>query len=132
MLYELIPNLKSNRLPTFDCEEFPLKSVISLTNNLQGILMWEEFIDMGIQIDYHELETRQRTLSFDDPINIHLPTGSPKGATLSHHILNNGYIAAKTQRITEEDKIVIPVPIPLLWYGIGNLSCIIRSHHDLS
>jgi fatty-acyl-CoA synthase len=58
MLYELIPNLKSNRLPTFDCEEFPLKSVISLsTNNLQGILMWEEFIDMGIQIDYHELET---------------------------------------------------------------------------
>jgi hypothetical protein len=35
--------------------------------------MWEEFIDMGIQIDYHELETRQRTLSFDDPINIHLP-----------------------------------------------------------
>jgi fatty-acyl-CoA synthase len=70
MLYELIPNLKSNRLPTFDCEEFPLlKSVISLsTNNLQGILMWEEFIDMGIQIDYHELETRQRTLSFDDPI----------------------------------------------------------------
>jgi fatty-acyl-CoA synthase len=35
-----------------------------------------------------------------------------KGATLSHHnILNNGYIAAKTQRITEEDKIVIPVPL---------------------
>jgi hypothetical protein len=32
--------------------------------------MWEEF--RGIQIDYHELETRQR-LSFDDPINIHLP-----------------------------------------------------------
>jgi hypothetical protein len=41
-----------------------------------------------------------------------------KGATLSHHnILNNGYIAAKTQRITEEDKIVIPVyTIALVWY----------------
>jgi hypothetical protein len=50
-----------------------LKSVISLsTNNLQGILMWEEFIDMGIQIDYHELETRQRTLSMT-PLTSNLP-----------------------------------------------------------
>jgi fatty-acyl-CoA synthase len=40
--------------------------------------MWEEFIDMGIQIDYHELETRQRTLSFDDPININLPVVQQK------------------------------------------------------
>jgi fatty-acyl-CoA synthase len=47
-------------------------------------------------------------------------------ATLSHHnILNNGYIAAKTQRITE-DKIVGPL-IPLLWYGIRKLSCISRA-----
>jgi fatty-acyl-CoA synthase len=38
--------------------------------------MWEEFIDMGIQIDYHELETRQRTLSFDDPINIQFTSGT--------------------------------------------------------
>jgi long-subunit acyl-CoA synthetase (AMP-forming) len=43
---------------------------------LAGILMWEEFIDMGIQIDYHELETRQRTLSFDDPINIQFTSGT--------------------------------------------------------
>jgi hypothetical protein len=35
--------------------------------------MWEEFIDMGIQIDYHELETRQRTLSFDFPLTSNLP-----------------------------------------------------------
>jgi hypothetical protein len=55
------------------------------------------------------------------PLTSNLPVvhGSPKGATLSHHnILNNGYIAAKTQRITEEDKIVIPSPytIALVWY----------------
>jgi fatty-acyl-CoA synthase len=49
-----------------------------------------------------------------------------KRATLSHHnILNNGYIAAKTQRITEEDKIVIPVPLyHCFGMVLGNLSCI--------
>jgi fatty-acyl-CoA synthase len=56
--------------------------------------MWEEFIDMGIQIDYHELK-RTNTLSFDDPI-IQFTSGTTrsKRTTLSHHnILNNGYIA---------------------------------------
>jgi len=131
MIYELIPKLKDNTLPTFDCDEFPLlKSVISLSeNNLHGILMWEEFIDMGIRIDYRELEKRQSTLSFDDPINIQFTsgtTGSPKGATLSHHnILNNGYFATKTQRITEKDKIVIPVPLyHCFGMVLGNLGCI--------
>lgn len=131
MLYELIPNLKNNTLPTFNCGEFPLlKSVISLSKkNLEGILMWEEFIDMGIHIDYHKLETRQHTLSFDDPINIQFTsgtTGSPKGATLSHHnILNNGYFATKTQNITDKDKIIIPVPLyHCFGMVLGNLGCI--------
>ncbi|MEZ7499154.1 AMP-binding protein [Flavobacterium sp. Arc3] len=131
MLYELIPDLKKNSLPTFDCAEFPLlKSVISLSkNNLQGILMWEEFIDMGIHIDYHKLQTRQLLLSFDDPINIQFTsgtTGSSKGATLSHHnILNNAYFTSKIQRITEKDKIVIPVPLyHCFGMVLGNLGCI--------
>jgi len=131
MMYELIPPLKDNLLPTFDCDEFPLlKSIISLSkNNLPGILMWEEFIDMGIHIDYHKLESRQRLLSFDDPINIQFTsgtTGSPKGATLSHHnILNNAYFTSKTQRITEKDKIVIPVPLyHCFGMVLGNLGCI--------
>jgi hypothetical protein len=34
--------------------------------------MWEEFIDMGIQIDYHELETRQLFLSMT-PLTSNLP-----------------------------------------------------------
>jgi fatty-acyl-CoA synthase len=112
MLYELIPISSNGSL--LSIVKLPLlKSVISLsTNNLQGILMWEEFIDMGIQIDYHELETRQRTLSMTLLTSIYQwYNWKSKGATLSHHnILNNGYIA-KTQRITEEDKIVIPVPL---------------------
>jgi fatty-acyl-CoA synthase len=79
MLYELIPNLKAIGSLLSIVKSFRFKSVISLsTNNLQGILMWEEFIDMGIQID-HELKRQRNTLSFDDPINIQFTTtGSPK------------------------------------------------------
>jgi hypothetical protein len=49
MLYELIPISKA-QIP-LSCEEFLLlKSVILSTNNLQGILMWEEFIDKEFKL----------------------------------------------------------------------------------
>ncbi len=56
-----------------------------------------------------------RTLQFDDPINIQFTsgtTGSPKGATLTHHnILNNGYFTAEGLQLTEDDRLCIPVPL---------------------
>jgi fatty-acyl-CoA synthase len=39
-------------------------------------------------------------------------TGSPKGVTLTHHnILNNGYFVGRAMRLTEADRICIPVPL---------------------
>jgi fatty-acyl-CoA synthase len=66
-------------------------------------------------------------LSFDDPINIQYTsgtTGSPKGATLSHHsVLNNGFSIGELLGYTEQDRVCIPVPFyHCFGMVIGNLA----------
>jgi fatty-acyl-CoA synthase len=68
-------------------------------------------------------------LQFDDAINIQFTsgtTGFPKGATLTHHgILNNGYFIGETMRLTERDRICIPVPLyHCFGMVLGNLACV--------
>ena len=50
-----------------------------------------------------------------DPINIQFTsgtTGNPKGATLTHrNILNNGRIVGAGMRLTEHDRLCVPVPL---------------------
>ncbi|MFZ5790998.1 MAG: AMP-binding protein [Pseudomonadota bacterium] len=68
-------------------------------------------------------------LQFDDPINIQFTsgtTGSPKGATLTHHnILNNGFFIGEAMRLTERDRLCIPVPFyHCFGMVLGNLACV--------
>src|SRR5262245_44192432 len=75
-----------------------------------------------------ELTRRESGLQFDDAINIQYTsgtTGSPKGATLSHHnILNNGYLVGEMIKYTEHDRVCIPVPFyHCFGMVMGNLAC---------
>jgi fatty-acyl-CoA synthase len=79
-----------------------------------GTPSWDELLAGAEAVDPADLRTRSASLDPRDAINIQYTsgtTGFPKGATLSHHnILNNGFFVGEGIRLTEEDRICIPVP----------------------
>ncbi len=89
---------------------------------------WEAMLRAAADVGDSDLQRRERTLQFDDPINIQYTsgtTGFPKGATLSHHnILNNAYFIGEELAYTQADRVCIPVPFyHCFGMVIGNLAC---------
>jgi fatty-acyl-CoA synthase len=89
---------------------------------------WRELLGRAQGASEGELAKRESALQFDDAINIQYTsgtTGSPKGATLSHHnILNNGYLVGEMIKYTEQDRVCIPVPFyHCFGMVMGNLAC---------
>ena len=131
-LAELAPELREGGPGTFKSAKLPeLKRVVCLDADraLTGMFSWPSMLAHADEVSAEHLAEVQATLQFDDPINIQYTsgtTGAPKGATLSHHnILNNGFFVARTMALTEEDRMVIPVPL-YHCYGMvmGNLGCV--------
>jgi fatty-acyl-CoA synthase len=131
LLLSLMPELAAAGRGPVEAERVPaLRRVIYLGTDAEpGGIAWAEFLDSGDHIAAHELEARETTLQFDDPINIQYTsgtTGFPKGATLSHHnILNNAYFVGEILRYTERDRICVPVPF-YHCFGcvLGNLAAV--------
>jgi fatty-acyl-CoA synthase len=135
MIYELAPELQSSQpLPTgagLTAAQLPdLRAVVRLgTEPSPGMLTWGELLALGDRISADQLAERQAQQQFDDPINIQYTsgtTGYPKSATLSHHnILNNGYFVAEIMNFTDQDRLVIPVPLyHCFGMVMGNLGCV--------
>uniref|UniRef100_A0AAQ5ZLG0 Medium-chain acyl-CoA ligase ACSF2, mitochondrial n=1 Tax=Amphiprion ocellaris TaxID=80972 RepID=A0AAQ5ZLG0_AMPOC len=85
-------DIKSTRLPD-------LRSVIVLDSRQPGMFHLEDVMQAGSSQYVQQLQDLQKTLQFDDPINIQFTsgtTGTPKGATLTHHnIVNNAYFVGR-------------------------------------
>ncbi|GEN25993.1 AMP-binding protein [Halomonas cupida] len=132
-LAELAPELKRSRTAApLRLAGLPdLKRVICLDAQraLPGMLTWQRMLERADEVGAEELADVQASLQFDDPINIQYTsgtTGAPKGATLSHHnILNNGLFVARAMKLSEQDRMVIPVPLyHCFGMVMGNLGCI--------
>jgi len=92
-------------------------------------LTWSDLLEAAAGVGDDEVAARERRCDSDDPINIQFTsgtTGSPKGATLTHHnIVNNAVILGRQLGYTEADAVCIPVPLyHCFGMGIGNLGCL--------
>jgi fatty-acyl-CoA synthase len=116
MLLGLAPELPSAGNAALHARKLPsLKHVVFLGDDpAPGGVTWAEFMEAGSLSPQSEVDAREALLQFDDPVNIQYTsgtTGSPKGATLSHHnILNNGFFVGEMLRYTPDDRICVPVP----------------------
>jgi fatty-acyl-CoA synthase len=130
MLRELAPELATSRLGELRAARLPdLRVVIQIGGAGPGVAPFDEIMRLGGAAQRARHEELAGLLQFDDPINIQFTsgtTGSPKGATLSHHnILNNGFFIGEAERLGPEDRVCIPVPLyHCFGMVLGNLACI--------
>jgi fatty-acyl-CoA synthase len=132
MLRELIPELAgAEPRKALSFEKFPhLKRLVYLGEQAQpGLMAWRELVGCASDIEPGSLVERQGSLEFDEVINIQYTsgtTGFPKGAMLTHHnILNNGFWIGERMRLSEQDRLCIPVPFyHCFGMVLGNLACV--------
>jgi fatty-acyl-CoA synthase len=131
MLYDVASELESCKPGELKSAAVPnLRNVVCIHPDPRaGMFSWDDLKSLSGSITDGHLKEQQESLSFEEPINIQYTsgtTGFPKGATLSHHnILNNAYFTGQTMKFTDQERVVIPVPLyHCFGMVIGNLACL--------
>ena len=130
MLRQLAPALDRARPGALKAGKLPHLEIVVRLGAARGggMYAFDEVVERAGAAERRRLEALGRVLQFDDPINIQFTsgtTGFPKGATLSHHnILNNGYFNGVALRLSDRDRVCIPVPLyHCFGMVMGNLMC---------
>ena len=130
MLRTLAPELDRATPGALRADTLPhLRNVIQIGGDTApGMMPFDAVMERGRDVGPGAVSALAPSLQFDDPINIQFTsgtTGSPKGATLTHHnILNNGYFVGAAIGLSERDRLCIPVPLyHCFGMVMGNLAC---------
>jgi fatty-acyl-CoA synthase len=130
MLLELCPEIRSSPAGELEAERIPeLRTLIRIaTDELPGFHRYDDVAAIGGPEARAEVARLTDALQPDDAISIQFTsgtTGFPKGATLSHfNIVNNGTFTGAAQRLTEHDRLCIPVP---LYHCFGMVAGVLSS-----
>ena len=116
-LYEILPELRSQERGRLRSADFPhLQRVLYLGQEKhRGMYTVPEILALSDLVSEDEYQARQSELSPHDVVNMQYTsgtTGFPKGVMLTHYnIANNGFWIGERQRLSETDRLCLPVPL---------------------
>lgn len=116
IIRELIPEANTTERGYLKAIEYPyLKNLIYMgPEKHRGFFSVPELILLGQHIGDDKLEEARASFTNNDVVNMQYTsgtTGFPKGVMLTHrNIINNGFLIGERQRMTEIDRVCLPVP----------------------
>ena len=118
IINELCPTLKDSKPGELVSEDLPmLKRVIYIDrveDTPAGMYHWSQLEKEAEKVTEEERRELQKKVKPDDVVNMQYTsgtTGFPKGVMLTHKgILNNGKCIGDNQKLSEKDRVCLPVP----------------------
>lgn len=115
-LGDVVPELTSSAPGSLNVPKLPfLKRVVFIGDETPaGMINFNSIIESGRDVTDAELAAVEASLDRHDVINMQYTsgtTGFPKGVMLTHYnIINNGFNIGECMKLTEKDRLCIPVP----------------------